>query len=131
MENMKIAACGNVCSLCPRYVSKITEDLKKTAELWFTCGWRDNVVSDYEIACKGCSVDNPCRHNIARCVNKKHLNDCSECNEYPCENINAAFKQTEKCAAKIKELTDEKTYNVLKKSFFEKKQIIEDKRKKK
>ena len=43
-----IAACGNDCSACPRYVAppyeKSDEELKYTAELWLEIGYRDRLV---------------------------------------------------------------------------------------
>ena len=50
-----IAACGNDCSACPRYVAppyeKSDEELKYTAELWLEIGYRDRLVSNEEIPC--------------------------------------------------------------------------------
>lgn len=52
-----IAACGNDCSACPRYVAppyeKSDEELKYTAELWLEIGYRDRLVSNEEISCIG------------------------------------------------------------------------------
>ena len=59
---MKIlAACGNDCSVCPRYTAlpyeKTGEELQHTAELWMKIGYRDHVVTNDEIACSGCRPD--------------------------------------------------------------------------
>jgi len=59
MEEKIIAACGNDCSLCPRYNKvpfvKSDEELSHTAELWYKIGYRDHVVSNEEISCQGCT----------------------------------------------------------------------------
>lgn len=53
--NRIIAACGNDCSTCPRYIAfpfeKTDEQLRYTAELWLKIGYRDHVVSNDEISC--------------------------------------------------------------------------------
>ena len=50
-----IAACGNDCSACPRYVAhpyeKTEEELQHTAELWMKIGYRDHIVTNEEISC--------------------------------------------------------------------------------
>ena len=57
-----IAACGNDCSACHRYVGvsyeKTEEELHHTAEQWDKIGYRDHVVSNEEIACTGCKPEN-------------------------------------------------------------------------
>ena len=63
-----LAACGNDCSACPRYVAhpyeKSPEELRHTAELWMRIGYRDRVVSNEEIACTGCKPENWCRYQV-------------------------------------------------------------------
>jgi hypothetical protein len=48
MENM-ITLCGDDCSKCPRFLAQTDEELKAVAELWFRVGWRNTIVSFYEI----------------------------------------------------------------------------------
>ncbi len=47
-----IAACGNDCAACPRYVGhpyeKTGEELRRTAELWMKIGYRDHLVTNEE-----------------------------------------------------------------------------------
>lgn len=49
-----IAACGNDCAACPRYVAhpykKTNEELRHTAELWMKIGYRDHLVTNEEIS---------------------------------------------------------------------------------
>ena len=57
--NRIIAACGNDCSACPRYVAhpyeKTEEELRHTAELWMKIGYRDHIVTNEEISCRDAS----------------------------------------------------------------------------
>ena len=52
LQKRIIAACGNDCSACPRYVAhpfeKTEEELRHTADLWLRIGYRDHVVTTFE-----------------------------------------------------------------------------------
>jgi hypothetical protein len=54
---MTLAPCGNDCSSCPRFTATASGDparLAAVAALWHRLGWRELVVSNAEIACRGC-----------------------------------------------------------------------------
>lgn len=50
-QNKIIAACGNDCAVCPRYIkepySKTAKQLAHTAEFWYKIGYRDRFVSKF------------------------------------------------------------------------------------
>ncbi len=128
MSERIIAACGNDCSVCPRYnagnCKKTSEELHKTAVLWEKIGYRDHVVTNEEISCSGCKVDNWCRYSVISCVNNHEISNCGECSEYPCDNIRECFKVTSSFEPKIKEVCALEEYEILKKAFFEKEQNL-------
>ena len=72
-----IAACGNDCSACPRYVAhpyeKTEEELQHTAELWMKIGYRDHIVTNEEISCTGCKPENWCRYHVIGCCRDKGI----------------------------------------------------------
>ena len=74
-----IAACGNDCTACPRYVKhpyeKTADELRTTAELWMRIGYRDHIVTNGEISCMGCTPENRCRYRIIKC-----------CADYVCDS---------------------------------------------
>ena len=116
-----IAACGNNCSVCPRYaVDKSNEELRKTAELWFKIGYRNRVVSEEDIACFGCNPKNWCRYNVVLCCDTKDINNCSECEDFPCNNMKKCFKITKSFEPKCKEVCTQEEYQQIKTAFFEK-----------
>lgn len=47
MSERILAACGNDCSVCPRYIKepyvKTEIELAHTAELWYKIGYRDGI----------------------------------------------------------------------------------------
>jgi len=124
MESRVIAACGNDCSACPRYVTypfvKTEEELHHTAELWMQIGYRDHVVSNQEIACTGCKPENWCRYHVVKCCEDRGIRTCAECPEYPCDNMKECFAVTRSFEPKCREVCTDEEYKQLKTAFFEK-----------
>ena len=119
-----LAACGNDCSACPRYVAhpyeKSEEELYRTAELWMKIGYRDRVVSNEEISCTGCKPENWCRYHVAKCCEEKGIKMCSACPDYPCENLKECFSITRSFEVKCRQICSDTEYAALQKAFFEK-----------
>ncbi len=124
-----LAACGNDCSFCPRYnvspYEKTEDELRHTAELWHKIGYRDRVVSNIEISCNGCKPDNWCRYHVVKCCQDKEITNCSECAEYPCDNIRECFNVTLLFANKCMEVCTSKEYEHMKRAFFEKEKNLQ------
>ena len=125
MRDVKVlAACGNDCASCPRYIAhpyeKTEEELHHTAELWLKIGYRDHVVTNEEISCTGCKPENWCRYHVVKCCEKRGIKTCAECAEYPCANIKECFEITKLFEPMCKKVCTEEEYKQLKKAFFEK-----------
>lgn len=125
MKNEQIlAACGNDCAVCPRYVAppyeKTEEQLRHTAELWMKIGYRDHIVSNEEISCTGCKVENWCRYKVIACTQEKGIKNCGQCKEYPCENLKDCFEVTASFAPSCKSVCTREEYEALSRAFFEK-----------
>lgn len=124
MEERIIAACGNDCSVCPRYIKepyqKTDAQLRRTAELWYKIGYRDHVVTNEQISCMGCSEDNWCRYKVVKCVHDNHVENCGQCKEYPCDNIKECFEVTMSFEPSCKEVCTRGEYEIMKRAFFEK-----------
>lgn len=124
MEERIIAACGNDCSVCPRYIKepyqKTDAQLRRTAELWYKIGYRDHVVTNEEISCMGCREDNWCRYKVVKCVHDNHVENCGQCKEYPCDNIKECFEVTMSFEPSCKEVCTRGEYEIMKRAFFEK-----------
>jgi hypothetical protein len=126
--SVKISACGNDCTACPRYIATQSgnpEELEMVAELWFRCGWREKVVGIKEIACKGCKSTSVCKYHIIECVSEKKVGNCATCIEYPCEKINKAFETSDKFERTIEEVCTLSEINKIKKAFFNKRKNLE------
>ena len=84
LQKRIIAACGNDCSACPRYVAhpfeKTEEELHHTADLWMRIGYRDRVVTIHEISCspkcrEACTEDEYERLKKAFLEKEKNLSE--------------------------------------------------------
>jgi hypothetical protein len=119
-----IAACGNDCAACPRYVvhpyEKTNEELRHTAELWMKIGYRDHLVTNEEISCMGCKPENWCRYRVIKCCVDRGIKNCGECDEYPCDNIKECFKVTKSFEPMCRQVCTDDEYKKLEKAFFEK-----------
>ena len=119
-----IAACGNNCAACPRYVAhpyeKTAEELRHTAELWVKIGYRDHLVTKEEISCTGCKAENWCRYSVVKCCVDKGIETCADCSEYPCDNMKECLEITRSFIPQCREVCTEEEYQQLNAAFFEK-----------
>lgn len=119
-----LAACGNNCAACPRYVAppyeKTEEELKRTAELWYRIGYRDRIVTPEEIACTGCKPTNQCRYRVVECCEQKGIKTCADCEAYPCALIKECFQVTVSFEPRCRAAASVTEYETLTRAFFEK-----------
>ena len=124
MNSKIIAACGNDCSACPRFVEhpfeKTEEELHQTALMWWKIGYRDHVVSNQDISCRGCSTENWCRYRVVKCCADREIQTCAACTEFPCKNLKECFDVTRSFEPKCREVCTDVEYDQLKRAFFEK-----------
>ena len=88
-------------------------------------GYRDRVVTNEEISCIGCTKDNWCRYGIVHCTTDRNIENCGQCNEYPCERIRKCFEVTGAFDPSCRTACSDEEYSVLKKAFFEKQKNLE------
>ena len=128
--NRIIAACGNECSTCPRYIAypfkKTDEQLRYTAELWLKIGYRDHVVSNDEISCMGCKPENWCRYKVVKCCEDRGIKTCAQCIEYPCANMKECFEVTKSFEPQCRNVCTDEEYEQLRKAFFEKENNLKE-----
>ena len=126
-----IAACGNDCAACPRYVAhpyeKTDEELRHTAELWMKIGYRDHIVTNEEISCTGCKPENWCRYQVVKCCEDRGIKTCGECAGYPCDNMKECFAVTKSFEPMCRQVCTDNEYMRLEKAFFEKEKNLSDK----
>lgn len=116
----KITLCGDNCIECPRYHAHSEEELRKVAELWYKVGWRDTIVSNEEIQCRGCSSHKQCTYHLVECTKEHKASKCNQCKAFPCEKIQNMLKRSAEYQKKCREVCTEKEYRMLEKAFFDK-----------
>jgi len=135
VEGKIIAACGNVCTACPRYIAhpyeKTADELQHTAELWMKIGYRDHIVTNEEISCTGCKPENWCRYHVVKCCQERDISTCGDCPDYPCDNMKECFEVTKSFEPACRKACTDEEYETLKMAFFEKEKNLNTKGKKK
>lgn len=131
---MKLAYCGDVCSLCPRYIATLIgkkEELSEVAILLKKVGWRDEIKPAEEMLCHGCQDIEVCEYDVKDCCKEKKIENCGKCSKYPCPKINKAFEITKLNAVKFKKILAKEEYELFYKAFFLKKEHLDMEQKKK
>ena len=107
MENDKkmLSVCGLTCDSCPLYNlpydKKAAEDVYQwfLSEGWYTKEQRVSDILENGDYCKGCRSDrtdihwSPDCYLLKCCIDEKHLNNCSECGDFPCDEYEQWVKQ--------------------------------------
>jgi hypothetical protein len=125
--DQKISCCGDVCSECPRYIATQADDkdsLIRFAELWFRLGFRPKVIDPEEIKCHGCNKEMTCSNGIIDCKHLKNIDNCGECDHYPCERTMSVFVKTDNTRKISMEKCSESEYAMLDRAFFKKREIL-------
>jgi hypothetical protein len=124
----RIAPCGNACSECPRHIATASEDPEQLAEvagLWFFLGFRDDIISNDEIACRGCTSSNPCCDGIVGCAEAKRVMNCGSCSEFSgCTKIAVSLARTDEVAAWCRGMCSDEEYLALDRAFFRKRENL-------
>lgn len=120
----KITLCGDNCLYCPRYIAATDEELSAVAELWYRISWRDQVVSNEEIKCEGCSSHKKCTYQLVECVKSHKVEKCNQCADFPCSKINNMLKRSDKYKEKCKKVCIESEFDSLQKAFFNKEENL-------
>lgn len=97
-EEKIVAFCGIICSGCPAFIAKQTNDnelRKKTAEEWSTEEWP---LKASDINCDGCTsggevVSFCVACDVWKCGTEKGLKNCAFCAVYPCEKLEMPWSQ--------------------------------------
>lgn len=107
-EEKMIAYCGIICSECPAFVAKKTNDnelRKKTAEEWSS---EEFPLKPEDLNCDGCTSEGELASfctmcEVYKCGSEKGVANCAYCVEYPCEKLEMPWGMS----PKAKEVLDE------------------------
>ncbi len=103
---MNLGACGDRCSVCPRYLATVNNDqeqFRRILEIYITMGHRPAGFDIKLLKCRGCRSVSACPHpDLKKCVETKKLDNCGQCETYPCPKINEVFAKTKEYFKKMK-----------------------------
>lgn len=122
-ENLSplLSVCGDDCAVCPRFLAQTEEELHETAIFWFRCGWRDRVVSNEEIRCRGCGSRSSCTFQLLSCIREHGINKYSSCPEFQCKKIKDTLSRSalgqQQCRAACE---NDREYALFLRAFYEK-----------
>lgn len=127
---MRLAYCGDDCSICPRYNATLDgseEALKKVAELMVRVGWNEEKVKDPEkLKCRGCQDIENCEYGVKECCLERKIVNCGECSDYPCPQIEKAFEITNGYAVKFRDILSKEEYKMFHQAYFLKKENLDN-----
>ena len=129
MSKQIISYCGDLCNECPRYTatkSNSRKELEYLAELWYRLGFRDSIMDPEDMKCSGCSKEKECTEGINKCKHLENINNCGECQHFPCDNINRVFEKAEYYKEKCKGKCSEMEYQIINRAFFLKKNLLKE-----
>lgn len=80
------APCGLDCFNCPAYLANKHQELRETISKMFG-------IPIQKASCNGCrnqggkvlAMSEPC--NVYRCIGKKGIQFCCDCNDFPCDHL--------------------------------------------
>jgi hypothetical protein len=114
--NEIISCCGLICRTCPIYLASVETDVKikekmirdiiEACKLHYGTEYKYEEIND----CDGCKSGSgrlffgckDCR--IRECVNKKEIDNCAYCKEYPCSKLLNFFKLDEEAKTRLEEI---------------------------
>ncbi|MDD5224307.1 MAG: DUF3795 domain-containing protein [bacterium] len=102
---MDLGACGDKCSVCPRYLATVNKDRKLLGTilyLYVKIGHRPAGFDMELLKCRGCKTVSNCPYpGLKKCVESKKLDNCGQCDTYPCPEINKVFAKTDEYLKKL------------------------------
>lgn len=98
MKEPGLAACGLECKKCSIYLAHSEKEIAHEARDWFVeMGWLEGDVDIEDFMddgpyCLGCHGDRETHWSpdcwiLRCCVDEKGLDNCSECDKFPCERL--------------------------------------------
>lgn len=102
----KLACCGLDCSTCPNIEATRTGDRGYFESVAKSIGERyGKTIDPNDLPCEGCMTDGikstyTLACSIRKCNLSKGINNCAQCEEYPCDSMK---NMLEKCPEELRE----------------------------
>ncbi len=123
-EIMRIGACGDDCTACPRFRATASGDpaaLERVRDIWVRIGLREPGFPTDDMACRGCRSANRCAWPAVRgCASSRGLSNCGRCQDYPCVTILPVFESTSALTEKLDAVCSREEAGMLSRAFLRK-----------
>ncbi len=116
-NHVEIAACGLDCGPCPLRRAPFDKAAANQVVEWFKSeGWLaddegvDEII-ERAMYCKGCHGSHDTHWSadcwiMECCIEERQLNNCSECNDFPCQRLEDWSKQNEHYGKALERLSE-------------------------
>ena len=105
-----MAACGLICNDCPIFQASDDPRIAGSISKWFKENQNIDIKPE-QIGCSGC-LGNREKHwspecwILKCCVDDRGLDNCSQCDEFPCDRLNKWAGENDKYAEAITRLKE-------------------------
>lgn len=124
-----IGSCGDKCSACPRFVATANNDMEQLhaiLALYVKIGQRPSGTTVESLKCWGCKASQSCAFpRLRACVASKKLENCGQCDSYPCARVEQVFPKAEAFIEKAAGKTSGKFLSMFKEAFLRKKEYLD------
>lgn len=108
-ENAVLGKCGHRCDYCVHY-TEITEEFRDSLIPHLNVVYGTD--SDWRMRCTGCDTSGCHCHGEGNelcepltCLHQKRLNNCFDCEDYPCEQATVGYRQLEHKSISAEDVT--------------------------
>ncbi len=74
--------------------------------------------------CHGCQDKEKCENNVRECCVEKKIENCGQCDNYPCSAIKKVFARTEAKEKEFKKILTKNEFKIFQKAFFSKRENL-------
>jgi hypothetical protein len=104
----EMAACGLICTGCDMMLATTDKELAMKISAWIKKKQKKEVRPE-DIHCGGCHGPRDANWSancwiLLCCVDKKHLDNCSECQDFPCARLKEWAKENKGYGEALKRL---------------------------
>ncbi len=101
------------------------EKLIEAMKLSKKVGWNLEKNDPELFKCTGCQDVESCEYNIKECCLEKKIDNCGQCESYPCSKMDKAFEITAWYAEKFKNILTPEEYEIYHDAYFLKKENLD------
>ncbi len=127
---MNLGACGDKCSVCPRYLATVNNDrelFRRILDIYISMGHLPAGFDIELLKCRGCGTVAICSYpDLKKCVASQKLDNCGQCRAYPCPENDEVFVKTQEFMKKLEGKCPAEEFWMFAEAFFRKKEYLDE-----